>query len=68
MHIFHNWQTIHFQQIKNEEGWFKHLKCKKCGKEIIRTKIKFFATISDAIDLGIITGIYRGFHPEIPVE
>ena len=65
MHVFHRWKKLYYEDTYNNTCWFKHLQCKKCGKQIIKTKIKFFASISDAIELGIMTGIYKGFHPEV---
>jgi hypothetical protein len=72
MLIFHNWKQIHYEELENKNGWFRHKECKKCGKNIIMSKLKFFSSFNDAIDLGIIIGIYRGFfqvlHSEITIN
>ncbi len=60
MHIFHHWIVIYRFVLPNNRGWFEHGKCKKCDSQKIIHKLKFFSTISDAIDLGVEQGVYAG--------
>lgn len=66
-HYFHQWETIYHKDLPGK-GWFRHRQCKTCHKHEVVDHINFFASLSDAIELGIEEGFYKGFwnvaHPK----
>ena len=62
MHIFHKWNVIYRMELTNGRGWFEHRKCKICSKEKMLSRLSFFSTINDAVELGVYSGMYKAMY------